>query len=600
MRILYQQNLHTNSNHSFCKNSQNDKADIQNNESSNLTTYPMSYICPQISFTSIKKSQFEGTDRLAVEQFKAPVEKFKVHEDFENWAESRYKDIIEKDYEGRNKETRTQRKNILEEWNTYLTDENKEYSCAEKLIIANGITKNLRPDEDTIPPVLNKGVLADTVYNLKKDLKTEHIKSFDFNKKYTNNLRAYYMEDSTTPEGATDWIKIPSKEHDEANFEQNVEKLKALSHKSWCTKSNNAEPYLSKGDFHIYLENGQPKLGVRFNGDKIAEIQGEKNDGQLPLKYYDTFNSYRKENQFNEFEPKAKEEIQKANIKKRQACALRKRLENQIENKDYVSIYETFGITSKINKDKTLTLMEYKLPKAGNLTLSDIGLSEGELFKHVSKVQGNVDLEDSELKSLYNTKRIDGNVYLMNSNLEDFGKLESIGGGLTFNEVWDRPERAAKVSSLKNIQEIGGELDIAISNITDTGELKSVKGDVFIKKSGLTSLKNLEYIGGNLYMEDSNVETLGKLKEIGKNAQLQHSALTDLGDLEKVGGSIDLKGTHATSLKNLKYVENVLSLTNSEIKDLGKLEKVMGYISLNEYLFDKNTDISKYLDGSDF
>ena len=600
MRILYQPNLHTNFNHSFCKNLQNDKADIQNNESSNFMTFPMPDIYPQISFTAMKKSEFYGTDRLAIEQFKAPVEKFKRKTDFDNWANNKYKDLLKKDYKGRNKEIQIQRKNIIDEWNTYLTDENKEYSVAEKLIILNGITKNLKPDEATIPPVLNKGVLADTIYNLKKDLSTENIKAFDFNKKYTNNLRAYYMEDTTASNGETKWIIIPSKEHDKANFKQNVEKLKALSHKSWCTKSNNAEPYLSKGDFHIYLENGQPKLGVRFNGDKIAEIQGEKNDGQIPLKYFDIFNDYRKNKQLNDFEPKAKDEIQKANIKKRQATALRNKLKNEIENKDYVSIYDVFGITSVKNNNNTLTLAEYHQPKAGNLTLSDIGLSEGELFKKVENIEGDANLENSELKSLYNVKQIGGNLLLAYSQLEDFGKLETIGGGLTFSEVWDRPERAAKVTGLKNIQEIGGELDIAISNITDLGSLKSVKGDVFIKKSGLTSLKNLEYIGGNLYMEDSSVETLGKLKEIGKNAQLQHSALKDLGDLEKVGGSIDLKGTHATSLKNLKYVENVLSLTNSEIKDLGKLEKVMGYISLNEYLFDKNTDISKYLDGSDF
>ena len=408
------------------------------------------------------------------------------------------------------------------------------------------------------------------------------------------------MDEVSTTTGDTKWIKIPSKEHDSENFEQNVEKLKTLSHKSWCTKSNNAEPYLAKGDFHIFLENGQPKLGIRFNGDKITEIQGEKNNGQIPLKYYDIFETYLTDNNFNKFEQNAKDEIKRAKIKKQQANALKNKLKKEIENDDYISIYKTFGITSKTNKDGTLTLMEYQKPTVGNLTLSDIGLSEGHLFKKVSKVHGNIDLDDSELKSLYNLKHIGGNLALMGSKLEDFGKLETIGGSLTFNEVWDKPERAAKVTSLKNIREIGGELDIAISNITDLGALKTVGGDVFVKKSNLKTLNNLEYIGGTLYLDNSSVETLGKLKEIGGDANLRHSALTDLGDLEKVGGSIDLKGTQVKTLKNLKYVGNILVLTNSSVEDLGNLEKVMGYISLNRYLYDKKTDISKYLDGSDF
>ena len=79
------------------------------------------------------------------------------------------------------------------------------------------------------------------------------------------------------------------KENDPENFEANVEKLKTLSHKNWCTKSFNAEPYLSQGDFHVYLENGEPKLGIRFIGSKIQEIQGEQNNGQIPLKYFDIF-----------------------------------------------------------------------------------------------------------------------------------------------------------------------------------------------------------------------------------------------------------------------------------------------------------------------
>ena len=44
----------------------------------------------------------------------------------------------------------------------------------------------------------------------------------------------------------------------------------------------------------MYLENGNPKLGVRFVGDEVAEIQGQRNNSKIPLKYFDTFMEYQK------------------------------------------------------------------------------------------------------------------------------------------------------------------------------------------------------------------------------------------------------------------------------------------------------------------
>lgn len=495
-------------------------------------TYPMSkisdvgvmpyYTCG-ISFTSMKKNQFEGIDSYVVNQFKAPIEKFKTNYDLQTWAGDQCEKIIGFDYEGRTKNTKSQRKSIISEWDNYLKNENREYSNCEKLVILNGITKNLKPDSDNIPPLLNKGVLADTVYAFKNDLKSDKSKSFDFYKTYTNNLRAFYIDDLDTGREDTGWIKISSKQHEPEQFEENVAKLKTLSHKTWCTKSNNAEPYLSKGDFHIYLENGQPKIGVRFNENRIEEIQGEKNNTQIPIAYYDTVISYFAENNFKNFSKTATDEISKAKIKKLQANALRERLKNEIENNDYASIYQAFGISAENNGDGSLTLIEYKLPKAGNLLLTDIGLSEGELFKKVSEVKGDIDLEDSELTSFYNLKKVGGNVNLNLSKLNDFGELEKIEGDLTFNEIWDNPKRAAKVTSLKKIKEIGGELDIIVSNINDLGKLQTVGNDCFLGKSKVKTLKNLENVGGMLDMQKSDIEDTGKLKTVGKGIYLSEN-----------------------------------------------------------------------------
>jgi hypothetical protein len=72
------------------------------------------------------------------------------------------------------------------------------------------------------------------------------------------------------------WIIIPSKSRDPENFEKNKEMLRDFSiPNGWCTASGLEDPYLSKGDFHLYLEEGSATVAIRCEGDRdIAEIQG--------------------------------------------------------------------------------------------------------------------------------------------------------------------------------------------------------------------------------------------------------------------------------------------------------------------------------------
>ena len=233
-----------------------------------------------VSFGAMKKNEFKGIDLAVVEKFKAPIEKFNSNEDLQNWAGDKAKTIAEKDFGGRQQETKIQRKAMLKEWADYVLNENDAYTNTTALLILNAITKDLKPDNDNIPPVLNKGVLADCIYKINEHTKSDPKYLFDLNKMYQNKLRVFYLGETETDTGKTDtkWVIIPSKEHDPENFEANVEKLKTLSYKTWCTKNNNAKPYLTEGDFHIYLENGKPKLGVSFVSNEIKEIQGERNN----------------------------------------------------------------------------------------------------------------------------------------------------------------------------------------------------------------------------------------------------------------------------------------------------------------------------------
>lgn len=234
-----------------------------------------------VNFTAMKKSQFDGFDLAAIEKFKAPIEKFNTKDDFQDWAVNKIFDMQEKNYSGRSKSASIQRMAMLQEWFNYVVEENRAFSPAIALIITDSVRKDLKENNDKLPPVLNKQILDDAVNELSEILKENPREPFDFNKIYVNKLRDFYNDG-----GGTKWIKIPSKEHDPENFYNNVKKMQVLSHDNWCTKTIVAEDYLSEGDFHIYIENGQPKIAIRIEDGKICEIKGEKNNSEIPAEYF--------------------------------------------------------------------------------------------------------------------------------------------------------------------------------------------------------------------------------------------------------------------------------------------------------------------------
>ena len=116
--------------------------------------------CDTFSFGAMKKNQFSGIDAIVVNKFKAPIERFNTAEDLQDWSKVKADKIIKKDYKGRHTETQIQRKAILKEWTDYVLKENDAYTNTITLLIFDGITKDLKADNDTLPPILNKGILG--------------------------------------------------------------------------------------------------------------------------------------------------------------------------------------------------------------------------------------------------------------------------------------------------------------------------------------------------------------------------------------------------------------------------------------------------------
>lgn len=534
----------------------------------------------------MKMSELNGIDQFVARKYKLPIEKFKVIEEFQNFCKKMVEEISKKDFLGMYEGTRTQRKAMLKEWYEYVTKGNDAYTSSIALMIMKGITTGLKPEENTLPPVLNKGVLADTVSVIQDRLNADPKAQLKFDKEYRLNLKKSLMsETKTLDESLNGWIVIPSQKHDAEHFEANVDKLKMLSHDNWCTKSFNAEPYLKKGDFHVYMENGSPKLGVRFLGDKIAEIQGEKNDTQIPFRYGKVALEHIKD---YEQLPNAKKEVEDLNDTLEELEEFKSRFPNGIENATTQEILESIGIKCKKDSDGFLILDNYH-GLNNFFNYSDIGLNETKFFKDIKVIEGDADFDSSEVQNLGNLETIGGDANFFNSRVLSLGKLKTIEGDADFSDT--------PVRDLGNLENIYGDADFSNSMVQSLGKLNNISGNANLSGDYLEDLGELETIGGDGIFWRSKVKSLGKLKSIGRDADFEGAWVLDLGELEKIDGNADFRNTKLKSLGNLKSIACDANFRASEIEDLGDLEYIGEDADFNWSLI-KNLNKLKYIGGN--
>ena len=425
--------------------------------------------------TVLKKSDFNGTDLAVIEKFKPNIQQFKKKEDLQTFAKNKINELKEKDFDGRQEEAKIQRKAMLKEWFDYVIKENDEYSNTQRLIILSAITKDLHSTNDIMPPVLNRDVLRITIADIESRLKENPKENFDLNKTYQNNLRIAVLENLGRSATMTGWIVIPSISRDAKNFDKNVNTLRVISHDKWCTKFLDAKLYLMEGDLHVYLEKGKPKLGVRFRGDKVGEIQGEKNNGEIPQQYLDTFKSHQKEYNI-QLKDNAQQQLDNAEIVRSKLQKLKQELGTAIELKtinDAVKIFDYIGIETQ-NKDYKLTISTYKQPD-GPFSFYDLSIDENKLMSYVSEISEDVNFGDSKITNL--------------------GQLQNIGG---------KPEfKNSQITSLAKLKTIGGDVSFANTKITDLGELQIIKSSVSFENSQIKNVGKLNYIGGCVLVNSS-------------------------------------------------------------------------------------------------
>lgn len=522
--------------------------------------------CDTVTFGSMKKKEFGGIDFAVVEKFKAPIEKFNSNSDLQNWARKKAETIANKDFGGRQEETQIQRKAMLKEWSDYVFYENKNFSDTTSLLILDAVTKNMKSDNDKLLPVLNKKVLDECINEIEKNTKADSKFQFNLNKIYTTKLREFYLQNSQESIDEGKWIVIPSKEHDFANFDKNVKQLKSLSYKNWSTHSFQAESYLKSRDFHIYLENGQPKICLKLIGNKVEEIQGKNNDGKIPIIYLDKVEEYINQNQFD-LSKDTREELIEADKIKQKMAKIKEYLKPEIENNDVKSIFKYFNIDVKEDDEGFLILSKYEQPSS-DFTFANLGIDENKLLENVKYINGNADLRNSQVNSLPNLMLVKGALNIANS----------------------------KIVSMANLTYVGLFANFADSKIKEVPKLKSVGHDIILIDSQVKSIPNLEVIGRDADFDEVKIEDLPKLKKIGRNANFGKSKIKSLPKLESIGCSADFAETSIENLPSLLFVGEDADFYKSHIKSLPSLISIGGDADFSESAL-KSFPLLRYVGG---
>jgi len=177
-------------------------------------------------------------------------------------------------------------------WWEYLTQENDIYANNPAFIylLFKPILNTSDASTKTAPPGLN----AIAVASVWQKIQTEPDE--------TNPLKTYFTELAKTDTKSSNysaiseesgWVRIPSKNNDPEHFEENIDKLSNFSiPNNWCTGSGMARPYLSGGDFWLFVENGVAKVAIRCEDEnnQVAEIQGSNN--HRPFEYWNEIEGF--------------------------------------------------------------------------------------------------------------------------------------------------------------------------------------------------------------------------------------------------------------------------------------------------------------------
>lgn len=592
---------------------------ISNNKKAPLSPVIKNTACDTVSFGAVKKSQFQPIELALVEKYKLPIEKYSSVEDLQMYAEKELEKLEKKPFDGKNSDTGMLRKQLLNEWFDYFKANSDKYPPSTRFLVCNEICNKLNSDTEKLPPTPNSVVIDETLEQIHDGFSKDKHFSFNFENLYRKNLSRYMSKNATDDNDTTGWVHISSQKHDEANFEHNVQRLKALSYPTWCTANKTGKLHLENCDFHVYVVDGITQAIMRIKNGKIVEIQGIDNNSLIPPKYLDEIVSHIKESGLMTSEI-IKERIYDtcgARDKRYKEINDFKELLKTVDKTNPEEVFPLLGIEVKVLENKKFELSEYYQPDK-DISFADIGIDEQKLFENVEKINGNATFSNSSLKRFTNLKYIDGDADFANSRVKNLGSLTEVSGSVNFKQskvsdlgnlqfVGECNFSDCKFDTLKNLKSVAGYVNFENAQIKSLGKLKytgtcnfknakiktlenieQINGDAIFTDSKIVDLGKLKYIQGNACFSYSNIRSLGNLEEIGGNADFSNSRVDDTGNLREIGGNADFAYCNINRLKNLQCIRGNANFRDSLVLDIGDLHYIGKLIFLEHSILPKD------------
>ncbi len=114
------------------------------------------------------------------------------------------------------------------------------------------------------------------------------------------------------------------------------------------------------------------------------------------------------------------------------------------------------------------------------------------------EITDDLNLPESEIKSLGNLVSVGGDLNLYESNIKSLGDLVSVGGYLDLSET--------NVESLGNLTSVGGHLDLSVTDVKSLGSLTSVGDYLDLRYTPLTKkytkdeIRSMVEVGDEIYL----------------------------------------------------------------------------------------------------
>ncbi len=393
------------------------------------------------SFSALRKSKLMGLPLACACMFKAPLEKFKNEKQLEAWVEDKVQDL-----EHNSRAFSAVYSEELVQWRDFLKNEpTYKTNPFEMLIMLSSFENKAKKwgDFPSVEPVVIKSTFEEIDEELKKDRKF----TFNFLTLYSEKLKKYTLNksDYNEVENGTGWMLVPSKMHDRQGFANNSKNLRNLSYKTWCThKGAFAESILEDGDFHIYFENNKPRVGIRIYNGYITEIQGVRNNYNIPIEYVDVVEQRIKdkslvvpERMMYKINNAKKAKIKAETIKQDLATAIKENDVKKILNHLGISCKEETnwqhfcrkikGLLNGENVDERLFVVSsYSQPV--DISFAELGINEDDLLKKIVKIEYDANFMTSDATNLGALLEIGGRAFFMNSKIKDFGRLKKVSG----------------------------------------------------------------------------------------------------------------------------------------------------------------------------